>query len=122
MKPAGGRTGYNPAVVPNVPRSPRMTRWLLSAAAVCAVAFAAPADDPKKENPFTSGKPAQTQKDDKKPADEKPEGKVARVAHIKLSGDLDESPVPGESLFGAPPENLKIKLDRIRKAAKDDRV
>ncbi len=100
-----------------------MTRWLLSAAAVCVAALAAPADEPKKKpNPFTSGDPAQTQKDDKKPADEKPEGKVARVAHIKLSGDLDEAPVPAESLFGAPQENLKAKLDRIRKAAKDDRV
>ncbi len=100
-----------------------MTRWLLSAAAVCVAALAAPADEPKKKpNPFTSGDPAQTQKDDKKPADEKPEGKVARVAHIKLSGDLDEAPVPAEALFGAPPENLKIKLDRIKKAAKDDRI
>ena len=101
-----------------------MTRWLLSLA-VCAAATLAPADEPKKkENPFTSGKPLaeQKQQDAKKPADEKPEGKVARVAHIKLSGELDESPVPGESLFGAPPENLRIKLDRIRKAAKDDRI
>src|SRR5262245_32544792 len=99
-----------------------MSRWLLSAAAILAVTLA-PADEPqKKENPFTSGKPADTKKDDKKSADDKPESKVARVAHIKLSGDLDESPVPSESLFGAPPENLKIKLDRIRKAAKDDRV
>jgi protease-4 len=101
-----------------------MTRWLLSAVAVFAVAFAAPADEPKKENPFTSGKPLadQKQKDEKKPADDKPEGKVARVAHIKISGALDESPVPAESLFGAPPENLGIKLDRIKKAAKDDRI
>ena len=101
-----------------------MTRWLLSAVAVFAVAFAASADEPKKPNPFTSGKPLpdQKQKADKKPADDKPEGKVARVAHIKLSGDLDESPVPAESLFGTPPENLRIKLDRIKKAAKDDRI
>ncbi|HET6573772.1 MAG TPA: signal peptide peptidase SppA [Fimbriiglobus sp.] len=103
-----------------------MTRWLLSAVAVVAVAFAASADDPKKkENPFTSGKPLSEQKqkkDDKKPADDKPEGKVARVAHIKLSGDLDESPVPADALFGKPPENLRIKLDRIKKAAKDDRI
>ncbi len=101
-----------------------MTRWLLSAAVVCAAAFAARADDDpkKKENPFTNGKPVQTQKQDEKKPDDKPEGKVARVAHIKLSGDLDESPVPSDALFGAPPENLRIKLDRIKKAAKDDRV
>ncbi len=100
-------------------------RWLLSAAAVFAVAVAATADEPKKTNPFTNGKPLDTQKqkkDDKKPADDQPEGTVARVAHIKLSGDLDESPVPAESLFGNPQENLRIKLDRIKKAAKDDRI
>ena len=86
-----------------------MTRWLLSVVVVCAVAFTARADDPK-----PGDKPAET----KKPADD---ANVARVAHILLSGDLDEAPV-GEALFGAPPENLRSKLDRIRKATKDDRV
>jgi protease-4 len=45
-----------------------------------------------------------------------------KVAHIKLSGDLDESPVASDPLFGGPAENFKSKLDRIRKAAKDDDV
>jgi protease-4 len=89
----------------------------------------APADEPKKKkNPFTTDGPAAkpAEQEQKKPAakneDEKPAGKVARVAHIKLSGDLDESPVSSEPLFGPPAENLRIKLDRIRKAAKDDRI
>ena len=75
-----------------------MTRWLLSAVAVLAVAFAATADDPK-PNPFLGGKPA-AKAEDKKPAED--DTKVARVAHVKLSGDLDEAPV-GEPLFGPPP-------------------
>src|SRR5207237_5476675 len=45
-----------------------------------------------------------------------------KVAHIKLSGDLDESPVASDPLFGGAAENFKSKLDRIRKAAKDDEV
>ncbi len=44
------------------------------------------------------------------------------VAHIKLSGDLDEAPVANDSLFGGAAENFKSKLDRIRKGAKDDSV
>jgi protease-4 len=51
-------------------------------------------------------------------ADEKP----ATVAHIKLSGDLDESPPPLDPLFGLGGENFKTKLDRIKKAKKDDKV
>src|SRR4051812_16009292 len=44
------------------------------------------------------------------------------VAHIKLSGDLDEAPVSSDPLFGGAAENFKSKLDRIHKAAKDDDV
>ena len=44
------------------------------------------------------------------------------VAHIKLSGDLDEAPVATDPLFGGGGENFKSKLDRIHKAAKDDAV
>jgi protease IV len=44
---------------------------------------------------------------------------TARIAHIKLGGDLDESPVSSESLFGPPQENFTSKLDRIKAAAKD---
>jgi protease-4 len=92
-----------------------MTRWMLPAVAVLTMAFTTPADPPKK-NPFTD--PGVAVKD---PALTKPEKAVPRVAHVKLSGDLDESP-PGEALFGPPKENLKMTLDRIRKAAKDERV
>jgi protease IV len=44
------------------------------------------------------------------------------IAHIKLSGDLDEAPVASDPLFGGGAENFKSKLDRIHKAAKDDAV
>ncbi len=49
-----------------------------------------------------------------------PEAKgSATVAHIKLSGGLDESPVADDPLFGTTAENFKTKLERIKKA-KDD--
>jgi protease-4 len=51
-------------------------------------------------------------------ADEKP----ATVAHIKLSGDLEESPPPLDPLMGVVSENFKTKLDRIKKAKKDPAV
>ena len=44
------------------------------------------------------------------------------VAHIKLAGELDETPVSNDSPFGGSAENFKTKLDRIHKAAKDDAV
>jgi protease-4 len=43
----------------------------------------------------------------------------ATVAHIKLSGSLDELPVAEDPLFGTTAENFKTKLERIKKA-KDD--
>ncbi len=44
------------------------------------------------------------------------------IAHVKLSGSLDEAPV-GESLFGSTPgENLRSLLERISKAKKDPKV
>jgi protease-4 len=47
---------------------------------------------------------------------------IATVAHIKLSGSLDEAPAPSDPLFGASAENFKSKLDRIRKAGEDSTV
>jgi protease-4 len=61
--------------------------------------------------------PAATRADDKADAKKAPPG----VAHIKLSGELDEAPV-ADSPFGASAENLKSKLDRIRKAANDKNI
>ncbi len=56
--------------------------------------------------------------DDKKEADKA----TPVVAHIKLSGSLSEAPV-GESILGnAGGENLRMKLDRIKKAQKDKKV
>lgn len=50
------------------------------------------------------------------------EDKVATLAHIKLSGDLDETPVAVDPLFGMGGENFKTKLDRIRKAKDDEDI
>ena len=55
-------------------------------------------------------------------ADEEKKDDKPVVAHIVLTGDLDEAPV-GESPFGGVAgENLKQKLDRIAKAKKDPKV
>jgi protease-4 len=43
------------------------------------------------------------------------------VAHIRLAGGLDEAPAAEDPIFGHGGENLKMKLDRIRKA-KDDKA
>jgi len=48
--------------------------------------------------------------------------KVAKVAHIRLAGSLDETPIASDSIFGTIGENLKAKLDRIVKASKDDDI
>lgn len=44
---------------------------------------------------------------------------VVSLAHIRLTGQLDESPVGTDPLFGVSGENFKTKLDRIRKARED---
>jgi protease-4 len=48
--------------------------------------------------------------------------KTVRLAHIKLSGSMGESPPSADPLFGGAGENFKDKLDRIKKAAKDSAV
>lgn len=47
---------------------------------------------------------------------------TATVAHIKLSGSLDEAPVNDELPFGNVAENFKAKLARIQKAKNDTAV
>jgi protease-4 len=46
----------------------------------------------------------------------------AEIAHLKLSGDMEESPGNPEPLFGGGGENFRTKLDRIKKARKDANV
>jgi protease-4 len=46
----------------------------------------------------------------------------ATLAHIKLSGSLNEAPVASDPFFGTGGENFKTKLDRIRKARDDSAV
>jgi protease-4 len=53
-------------------------------------------------------------------ADDPPAAPV--VAHIKISGSLEEAPAPADPLFGGALENFKAKLDRLRKARKDAAV
>lgn len=63
-------------------------------------AFALAADEPKKKDD-----PAQ----------------LPRVAHISLGGSLAEG-APADGPFGGGSETLRQKIDRIKKAAKDDKV
>src|SRR5438046_1363195 len=44
---------------------------------------------------------------------------VINLAQIKLHGELDETPVSRDPVFGGGAENFKSKLDRIKRA-KDD--
>jgi protease-4 len=44
------------------------------------------------------------------------------LAHIKLSGELDESPTAPDPLTGSAGENFKSKLDRIKKAKADKSI
>lgn len=51
------------------------------------------------------------------------EAKTVTLAHIKLSGTLDEAPVPEDPLFGGSgAENFKSKLERIKKAKGDPAI
>jgi protease IV len=56
----------------------------------------------------------------KKDKGEKPAKTTARVAHIKLSGGMDERPPLDDPLFGSLGETFRDKLERIKKA-KDDK-
>ncbi|MFN4260563.1 MAG: signal peptide peptidase SppA [Gemmataceae bacterium] len=58
------------------------------------------------------GTPTATRADDKS----------ATVAHIRLTGSLDETPIAADPLFGISPENFQTKLDRLRQARKDAKV
>lgn len=88
---------------------PRLFAALL--AALLIAPFTLAQDPPKKEEP----------KEEKKPADKKKEedSPLPRVAHIKLSGSLDEGATDDEPMGGS---GLRAMLDRINKAAKDDKV
>jgi protease-4 len=61
---------------------------------------------------------------DDKPAEKQTEAKKApaTLAHIKLSGSLEEGPLSDDPLFGSLSETFKMKLDRIKKAKNDASV
>jgi protease-4 len=48
--------------------------------------------------------------------------KTVSLAHIKLSGSLAEAPPSSDPLFGSLTETFKNRLDRIKKASKDDKI
>lgn len=54
------------------------------------------------------------------PADEKKDPPV--IAHVALTGDLDESPVAESAFGGSSAESLRQTLDRIAKAKADSKV
>jgi protease-4 len=47
---------------------------------------------------------------------------AAIIAHIRLTGDLDETPAAADALFGSGTESFKTKLDRLAKAKADANV
>jgi protease-4 len=59
-------------------------------------------------------------KKDKKEKDK--ESVASVVAHIRLVGDLDETPTAADPLFGGSSESFKTKLDRLTKAKDDANV
>lgn len=82
----------------------------------------APAQNPKPPAPPEDPQKKVVDKDEKKPADKKEKDDASplpRVAHVKLNGGLDEGASDDEPLAGG---GLRDTLDRIRKAAKDDKV
>ena len=97
-----------------------MKRWITAVALAAGLSgVAAFAQNPFKGKGDDTKPAVADKKTDKK--DSKDEASV-RVAHIKFGSDLDESPVPAESLFGPPEENFSMKLARIKKAAKDENI
>jgi len=88
-------------------------------------AFVAVGQEKEKPNPFINPKaaPKVEAEEPKKPEPKKAdaEAPTPRVAHIKLSGSLGEMPTT-DGPFGGGHENLRTKIDRIRKAAQDERI
>jgi protease-4 len=62
---------------------------------------------------------AETKKDKK---DKDKDAGAPVIAHIRLNGDLDETPTSADPLFGSGGESFKAKLDRIAKAKDDANV
>ena len=85
--------------------------------------FFVSAQEGEKPNPFINPKavpkPEPKKEDQPKKAD--PDAPAPRVAHIKISGSLGESPT-ADGPFGGGSENLRSKIDRIRKATQDERI
>ncbi len=72
--------------------------------------------------------PLSVRADQDKPGKAKPAAKAGKakkaftLAHIKLSGSLSEKPPLSDPLLGSLSESFKEKVDRLKKAAADDKV
>ncbi len=53
-------------------------------------------------------------------AEEKKDEKT--IAHIRLTGSMNEAAPPAEPLFGGNTENFRARLERIKKARNDDKI
>jgi protease-4 len=90
--------------------------WMI---AILVFPAASRAEKPEKKDP---PKKETEKKEPEKKEPEKKEPTVKSVAHIRLAGALDETPPPADPLFSGIHENFKSKLDRIKKAQKDENV
>jgi protease-4 len=66
--------------------------------------------------------PALVRADEDTPKKSKKDKEAPVVAHIRLSGDMDETPTSSDPLFGSASENFRAKLDRLTKAKTDANV
>jgi len=102
---------------------PRLFAALLAAALFAPAGFAQDKPPVKPPLPPDEMKKIPDKKDDTKPADDKKkkeeDSPLPRVAHIKLSGHLEEGASDDEPMAG---KGLRDILDRIRKATKDEKV
>jgi protease-4 len=69
---------------------------------------------------FAANVSADEDKDTKKSKKKSGDGPV--IAHLKLSGGLDETPTAADPILGSGGENFKTKLDRLAKAKSDAKV
>src|SRR5262245_40183921 len=83
---------------------------LLAMLALALAALPGRAEDKKVE------KKAEDKKVEKKAEDKKVEKKTVSLAHLKLSGSLEEGAPSSDPLLGSLKEHFKSKLDRIHKA------
>ena len=100
-----------------------MHRWIATLALFVGAAFVAPtrAEDEKAAKDTTKTETTDAKEKAPKERGAKKDKSAPVIAHIRLHGDLDETPVSGGP-FGVAAENFRDKLDRIKKAKADPNV